>query len=151
MQRSTIYYQGISHALHTICRDEGFRGLYKGLGATLLVTFQLWFLFIRCSMMSVTFITIEILFVMQGVGPSIAISFSVYETLRSYWHAQRWGSKAFLIPNCICLLLSALVHDFWLFSFLTLGLTILLLWLALPAAVFLVLHHQQVCDLGAKS
>ncbi|PSS09854.1 Mitochondrial substrate carrier family protein like [Actinidia chinensis var. chinensis] len=59
-QRSTIYYQGISHALHTICRDEGFRGLYKGLGATLL-----------------------------GVGPSIAISFSVYETLRSYWHAQR--------------------------------------------------------------
>ncbi|GFY93212.1 mitochondrial substrate carrier family protein [Actinidia rufa] len=25
----------------------------------------------------------------QGVGPSIAISFSVYEALRSYWHAQR--------------------------------------------------------------
>ncbi|GFY93228.1 mitochondrial substrate carrier family protein [Actinidia rufa] len=59
-QRSTIYYRGISHALHTICRDEGFGGLYKGLGATLL-----------------------------GVGPSIAISFSVYEALRSYWHAQR--------------------------------------------------------------
>ncbi|KAL6998365.1 hypothetical protein U1Q18_008491 [Sarracenia purpurea var. burkii] len=59
-QRSTIYYQGIWHAFHTICRDEGFFGLYKGLGATLL-----------------------------GVGPSIAISFSVYETLRSYWHSQR--------------------------------------------------------------
>lgn len=59
-QRSTIYYQGIWHALRTICRDESFFGLYKGLGATLL-----------------------------GVGPSIAISFSVYETLRSYWHSQR--------------------------------------------------------------
>ncbi|XP_051132059.1 uncharacterized protein LOC127252087 isoform X1 [Andrographis paniculata] len=59
-QRSAIYYQGIRHALHTICRDEGFLGLYKGLGATLL-----------------------------GVGPSIAISFSVYEGLKSYWYSQR--------------------------------------------------------------
>ncbi|KAI3474144.1 hypothetical protein Pfo_028932 [Paulownia fortunei] len=59
-QRNAIYYQGIRHALHTICRDEGFLGLYKGLGATLL-----------------------------GVGPSIAISFSVYERLRSNWHSQR--------------------------------------------------------------
>ncbi|CAA0836365.1 Mitochondrial substrate carrier family protein [Striga hermonthica] len=59
-QRNAIYYQGIRHALHTICRDEGFFGLYKGLGATLL-----------------------------GVGPSIAISFSVYESLRSSWHSQR--------------------------------------------------------------
>ncbi|KAL3536446.1 hypothetical protein ACH5RR_004907 [Cinchona calisaya] len=59
-QRNAIYYRGIWHALSTICRDEGFFGLYKGLGATLL-----------------------------GVGPSIAISFSVYETLRSYWHSER--------------------------------------------------------------
>ncbi|XP_027073070.1 mitochondrial substrate carrier family protein B-like [Coffea eugenioides] len=59
-QRSAIYYHGIWHALSTICRDEGFYGLYKGLGATLL-----------------------------GVGPSIAISFSVYETLRSFWHSER--------------------------------------------------------------
>lgn len=59
-QRNAIYYQGIWHAVRTICRDEGFFGLYKGLGATLL-----------------------------GVGPSIAISFSVYETLRSYWRSQR--------------------------------------------------------------
>ncbi|XP_072959886.1 uncharacterized protein [Typha angustifolia] len=59
-QTSTIYYRGISHALYAICRDEGVRGLYKGLGATLL-----------------------------GVGPSIAISFSVYETLRSYWQIRR--------------------------------------------------------------
>ncbi|GJW10096.1 mitochondrial substrate carrier family protein B-like protein [Tanacetum coccineum] len=60
LQRSTMYYNGIGHAIRTICRDEGFFGLYKGLGATLL-----------------------------GVGPSIAISFSVYETLRSHWKAYR--------------------------------------------------------------
>ncbi|WOL04688.1 mitochondrial substrate carrier family protein B-like [Canna indica] len=59
-QTNTMYYRGISHALYAICRDEGIRGLYKGLGATLL-----------------------------GVGPSIAISFSVYETLRSYWEVER--------------------------------------------------------------
>ncbi|CAA2971497.1 mitochondrial substrate carrier family B-like [Olea europaea subsp. europaea] len=64
-QRNAIYYQGIWHAVRTICRDEGFLGLYKGLGATLL-----------------------------GVGPSIAISFSVYETLRSYWHSQRPNDSA---------------------------------------------------------
>ncbi|XP_047086361.1 mitochondrial substrate carrier family protein B-like [Lolium rigidum] len=59
-QTNTAYYRGISHALFAICRDEGPRGLYKGLGATLL-----------------------------GVGPSIAISFSVYETLRSHWLLER--------------------------------------------------------------
>jgi len=59
-QTNTAYYRGISHALYAICRDEGVRGLYKGLGATLL-----------------------------GVGPSIAVSFSVYETLRSHWQVER--------------------------------------------------------------
>ncbi|KAL4394706.1 hypothetical protein AHAS_Ahas02G0178800 [Arachis hypogaea] len=59
-QRSAVYYRGISHAFSTICREEGFFGLYKGLGATLL-----------------------------GVGPNIAISFSVYEALRSFWKSQR--------------------------------------------------------------
>ena len=29
------------------------------------------------------------LVLMQTVGPSIAISFSVYETLRSYWQSNR--------------------------------------------------------------
>ncbi|KAA8516371.1 hypothetical protein F0562_016664 [Nyssa sinensis] len=67
-QRSAIYYRGISHALQTICRDEGFFGLYKGLGATLL-----------------------------GVGPSIAISFSVYEALRSRWHSQRPNDSAVMV------------------------------------------------------
>ncbi|KAL6534317.1 hypothetical protein OROHE_013242 [Orobanche hederae] len=67
-QRNAIYYQGIRHALHTICRDEGFLGLYKGLGATLL-----------------------------GVGPSIAISFSVYESLRSSWHSRRPNDSTILV------------------------------------------------------
>lgn len=59
-QTNYMYYRGISHAVYAICRDEGARGLYKGLGATLL-----------------------------GVGPNIAISYSVYETLRSQWQLQR--------------------------------------------------------------
>ncbi|XP_034694970.1 mitochondrial substrate carrier family protein B-like [Vitis riparia] len=67
-QRNTIYYRGIGHALHTICREEGFLGLYKGIGATLL-----------------------------GVGPSIAISFSVYEALRSSWHAQRPSDSTIMV------------------------------------------------------
>jgi hypothetical protein len=33
-----MYYRGISHALLTITRDEGLRGLYKGLGTTLMVS-----------------------------------------------------------------------------------------------------------------
>nr|CAB3476319.1 unnamed protein product [Digitaria exilis] len=61
--KTTRYYKGIFHAVSTICRDEGIKGLYKGLGATLLE--------------------------LQGVGPSIAISFSVYESLRSSWQMER--------------------------------------------------------------
>lgn len=34
-----MYYQGVGHAFRTIIREEGFWGLYKGLGATLLVRF----------------------------------------------------------------------------------------------------------------
>ncbi|KAF5202779.1 Mitochondrial substrate carrier family protein b, partial [Thalictrum thalictroides] len=60
-QTNVIYYRGIAHALRTICRDEGFLGLYKGLGANLL-----------------------------GVGPNIAISFSVYEILRTSWQLRRF-------------------------------------------------------------
>ncbi|KAL9374236.1 hypothetical protein Peur_033856 [Populus x canadensis] len=67
-QRNTMYYRGIWHAFHTICREEGFLGLYKGLGATLL-----------------------------GVGPSIAISFSVYESLRSFWHSKRPNDSTVMV------------------------------------------------------
>ncbi|XP_038993066.1 mitochondrial substrate carrier family protein B-like [Hibiscus syriacus] len=67
-QRNSIYYRGIWHAFHTICREEGFLGLYKGLRATLL-----------------------------GVGPSLAISFSVYESLRSYWQLQRPSDSKIMV------------------------------------------------------
>ncbi|XP_042512764.1 mitochondrial substrate carrier family protein B-like [Macadamia integrifolia] len=71
-QRNVTYYKGIWHALRMISRDEGALGLYKGLGATLL-----------------------------GVGPSIAISFAVYETLRSVWQSQRpQDSTAFVSLAC---------------------------------------------------
>ncbi|KAF5800024.1 putative mitochondrial carrier protein [Helianthus annuus] len=59
-QRNVNYYRGIWHALRTISKEEGVFGLYKGLGACLL-----------------------------GVGPNLAISFSVYDTVRSYWQLQR--------------------------------------------------------------
>ncbi|KAH0928609.1 hypothetical protein HID58_014336 [Brassica napus] len=59
-QRSSMYYQGVGHAFRTIIREEGFWGLYKGLGATLL-----------------------------GVGPSLAISFSAYNSLKTSWLSHR--------------------------------------------------------------
>nr|VDC62705.1 unnamed protein product [Brassica rapa] len=59
-QTKVIYYTGIWNTLRTISTDEGILGLYKGLGTTLV-----------------------------GVGPSIAISFSAYESLRSYWMSNR--------------------------------------------------------------
>ncbi|KAK4385384.1 Calcium-binding mitochondrial carrier protein SCaMC-1 [Sesamum angolense] len=51
-----------------ISKEEGVFGLYKGLGATLL-----------------------------GVGPNLAISFSVYETARSYWHFHRPEDSTVLV------------------------------------------------------
>lgn len=59
-QRNERYYKGIGHALRTIRRDEGMKGLYKGMGTTLL-----------------------------GVGPNIAINFCVYDTLKSFWTVGR--------------------------------------------------------------
>ncbi|KAG8380757.1 hypothetical protein BUALT_Bualt06G0049200 [Buddleja alternifolia] len=67
-QRNVIYYRGMCHALHTISKEKGFVGLYKGLGATLL-----------------------------GVGPNLAISFSVYDTARSYWHFHRPEDSTVLV------------------------------------------------------
>ncbi|XP_021769071.1 mitochondrial substrate carrier family protein B-like isoform X1 [Chenopodium quinoa] len=67
-QTNVTYYKGIWHALHTISKEEGVFGLYKGIGATLL-----------------------------SVGPNIAISFSVYETLRSYWQLQRPQDSTVLV------------------------------------------------------
>ncbi|XP_009615663.1 uncharacterized protein [Nicotiana tomentosiformis] len=67
-QRNVIYYRGIWHALQTISREEGIAGLYKGMGATLL-----------------------------GVGPNLAISFSVYDTVRSYWQSRRPEDSTVLV------------------------------------------------------
>ncbi|KAE9615027.1 hypothetical protein Lal_00048154 [Lupinus albus] len=67
-QRNVIYYRGIWHALQTIVKEEGVLGLYKGLGTTLMT-----------------------------VGPSIAISFSVYETLRSFWKSHRSDDSAVVV------------------------------------------------------
>ncbi|KAK9075432.1 hypothetical protein SSX86_003755 [Deinandra increscens subsp. villosa] len=67
-QRNVMYYRGIWHALTTISREEGIFGLYKGLGACLL-----------------------------GVGPNLAISFSVYDTARSYWQLHRPQDSTVLV------------------------------------------------------
>jgi solute carrier family 25 phosphate transporter 23/24/25/41 len=52
-QTTSTRYLGLRHALATIHAEEGARGLYRGLGATLV-----------------------------GVAPSLAINFATYETLR---------------------------------------------------------------------
>ncbi|KAJ9541783.1 hypothetical protein OSB04_028289 [Centaurea solstitialis] len=67
-QTNVNYYRGIWHALRTISREEGIFGLYKGLGACLL-----------------------------GVGPNLAISFSVYHTVRSYWQLQRPDDSSVMV------------------------------------------------------
>ncbi|GAB2288551.1 hypothetical protein Dimus_022881 [Dionaea muscipula] len=67
-QTNVIYYRGIWHTLHTIGREEGIFGLYRGLGATLL-----------------------------SVGPNLAISFSVYETLRTQWQLHRPNDSTALV------------------------------------------------------
>ncbi|GMH44368.1 hypothetical protein BSKO_12302 [Bryopsis sp. KO-2023] len=59
VQTTSMYYQGIRNSLQTIIADEGIRGLYKGLGGSLL-----------------------------QVGPNLAINYCAYETLRSYWMTQ---------------------------------------------------------------
>ncbi|XP_057441886.1 uncharacterized protein LOC130733679 [Lotus japonicus] len=67
-QTNFTYYRGIWHALQTIIKEEGILGLYKGLGTTLLT-----------------------------VGPNIAISFSVYESLRKLWRSNRSDDSAVVV------------------------------------------------------
>ena len=54
-QTTTKYYDGLAHALFVIARDEGPRGLYRGLPPTLV-----------------------------GVGPSLGINFAAYETFKNF-------------------------------------------------------------------
>ncbi|KAL3523903.1 hypothetical protein ACH5RR_016737 [Cinchona calisaya] len=67
-QTNVMYYRGIWHALCTISKEEGASALYKGLGATLL-----------------------------GVGPNLAISFSVYDTARTLWQYHRPDDSTVLV------------------------------------------------------
>ncbi|KAI6676283.1 hypothetical protein NL676_037079 [Syzygium grande] len=80
-QTNVIYYRGIWHALRTISSEEGLLGLYKGLGATLL-----------------------------SVCPTIAISFSVYETLRSSWRSHR-PDDSFVAVSLACGSLSGIASS----------------------------------------
>lgn len=59
VQTTHIYYTGIGNAFRTILKDEGSRGLYKGIGGSL-----------------------------AQVGPNLALNYCAYETLRSYWLAS---------------------------------------------------------------
>ncbi|KAF5729625.1 hypothetical protein HS088_TW21G01792 [Tripterygium wilfordii] len=88
-QTNVMYYRGIWHALQTISREEGVLGLYKGLGATLLVCFYLHYILIYVMSSFFGLCLTAGLSSLQGVGPSLAISFSVYEYLRSFWQSNR--------------------------------------------------------------
>ena len=57
-QTTDHYYQGIYSTVRTIIRDEGMRGLYRGLGATL-----------------------------GQVTPALAVNYAAYESLRAYFMA----------------------------------------------------------------
>ncbi|KAJ6922420.1 mitochondrial substrate carrier family protein B-like [Populus alba x Populus x berolinensis] len=93
-QRNTIYYRGILHAFHTICREEGFLGLYKrtwsNITCKLLLHISILYLSFPFASPFLSNLTANMdTFVLQGVGPIIAISFSVYESLRSFWQSKR--------------------------------------------------------------
>ncbi|XP_070053080.1 uncharacterized protein [Nicotiana tomentosiformis] len=104
-QRNVIYYRGIWHALQTISREEGIAGLYKGMGATLL-----------------------------GVGPNLAISFSVYDTVRSYWQSR----SSQVCPSAHSSQDSTILTHLFISDQKTQP-----SWSALLVEVFQVLHHQQ--------
>ena len=74
-QTTTRHYDGLVNALFVIGRDEGARGLYRGLAPTL-----------------------------AGVGPNLAINFAAYETFRrlAAEHATAVNARndgSFVLPN----------------------------------------------------
>jgi len=74
-QTTTRHYDGLVNALFVIGRDEGVRGLYRGLAPTL-----------------------------TGVGPNLAINFAAYETFRrlAAEHATAVNARndgSFVLPN----------------------------------------------------
>jgi solute carrier family 25 phosphate transporter 23/24/25/41 len=66
------HYNGLFHALYTIAKDEGPRGLYRGLPPTLV-----------------------------GVGPNLAINFAAYETFRKLASEHDTGIPSSLI-SLVC-------------------------------------------------
>jgi hypothetical protein len=119
-------------------------GLYKGV---LVPTLLVWTFGISWSSSSISFFVLLYaiwwFFVTHGVGPSIAISFSVYETLQYYWLLER-----------------QVVHDKILATFMQLrvnfdcinlrfntGHMIPLSWLVWLVDVFRELHHQLISAL----
>ena len=81
-QTTHTYYKGISHALSAIIRDEGMRGLYRGLGATL-----------------------------TQVAPSLAINYAAYETLRNHWLSKTNRSSPTVGMSLACGSLAGLVSS----------------------------------------
>lgn len=67
--QSSGYYRGIWHGLRRVCAEEGVLGLYKGLGMSLIV----------CV-------------------PSLAISFSVYGTMKQHIEQNYGRSSQFIDP-----------------------------------------------------
>lgn len=51
-QTTSSYYSGITRSLATIVRDEGFGGLYRGLGATLIQAWHTTCGRIKCLLLS---------------------------------------------------------------------------------------------------
>jgi len=88
-------------------------------------------------------------FLPQSVGPNIAISFSVYETLRSLWQSQRWSLHILVTQLMSMCTFSRILclFDFRvkpLTNLLTPGRMILRRWSVLLVGVSLALHHPQV-------
>ena len=80
-QTTTRHYDGLVNALFVIGRDEGARGLYRGLAPTL-----------------------------TGVGPNLAINFAAYETFRRFAsdHASAANARndgSFVLPAWVTSLL----------------------------------------------
>lgn len=88
LQTNVMYYRGIWHALCTISKEEGASGLYKGLGATLLVHYMVFNPFLPDYLFHSVVWLLNLL-MMQGVGPNLAISFSAYDTARTLWQSHR--------------------------------------------------------------
>ncbi|KAK4796146.1 hypothetical protein SAY86_028472 [Trapa natans] len=109
-QRKQVYYRGLFHAFHTIYKEECIFGLYKGLGPTLLVSYHLTSSQIYGVIWVLTCTMFFFLTSMQGVGPTIAINFSVFESLRSFWLSHRPNDSTVMV-SLACGSLSGIISS----------------------------------------